>query len=150
VSEGRLKLRVVTPTRVVVETEADSVTVPGALGALGILPGHAPLLATLRIGELSYRTGTREHYLAIQNGFVEVTSDLAMVGGEGAAGGPAGGKVTVLADVAELPSEIDMDAAKAEKAAAEAAMKSAGGKEFDRQQALLEGAVTRIAVANRR
>ena len=145
-SEGRLKLKVVTPTRVVVETEADSVTVPGALGALGILPGHAPLLATLRIGELSYHVGTGEHYLAVQNGFVEVTSDPAVVG----SGGAAGGKVTVLADVAELPAEIDMDAAKAEKAAAEAAMKSAGGKEFDRQQALLEGAVTRLAVAKRR
>ncbi len=141
-SEGRLKLKVVTPTRVVVETEADSVTVPGALGALGILPGHAPLLATMRIGELSYRSGAREHSLAVQNGFVEVSA--------AAAGGGSGGTVTVLADVAELPSEIDVDAARAEKAAAESALKSAAGKEFDRQQALLEGAVTRIAVANRR
>ena len=52
-SEGRLHLKVVTPVRVVVDTEADEVTLPGALGALGILPGHAPLLATLGIGELS-------------------------------------------------------------------------------------------------
>jgi len=142
VNEGRLRLTVVTPTRVVVDAEADSVTVPGALGALGILPGHAPLLATLRIGEMSYRAGTREYYLAVQNGFVEVTADPATVG--------SGGKVTVLADVAELPSEIDMDAARAEKSAAETALKSAAGREFDRQQALLEGAVTRIAVAKRR
>jgi len=141
VSEGRLRLRVVTPTRVVVDTEADSVTVPAALGALGILPGHAPLLATLRIGELSYSSGTREHYLAVQNGFVEVTADSGAPGG--------GGVVTVLADVAELPSEIDTDAAHAQKTAAEAALKSAGGRDFDREQALLEGAVTRIAVAKR-
>ncbi|HVN74937.1 MAG TPA: ATP synthase F1 subunit epsilon [Thermoanaerobaculaceae bacterium] len=141
-SGDRLRLKVVTPTRVVVDSEADSVTVPAALGALGILPGHAPLLAALRIGELSYHTGTREHYMAVQNGFVEVTSDPASDGG--------GGTVTVLADVAELPSEIDMDAAKAEKASAEAALKSAAGKEFDRHQAMLEGAVTRIAVAKRR
>ena len=139
-SDGRLKLRVVTPTRVVVETEADSVTVPGALGALGILPGHAPLLATMRIGELSYRNGAREHSLAVQNGFVEVSAALA----DG-----AGGTVTVLADVAELPSEIDVDAAVAEKAAAEAALRTAAGREFDRQQALLDGAITRIAVAKR-
>jgi len=139
VSEGRLRLRVVTPTRVVVEAEADSVTVPGALGALGILPGHAPLLATLRIGELSYATGSRDRYLAVQNGFVEVSSD------------PVTGTtaVTVLADVAELPSEIDAAAASADKAAAEAAMKNAAGKEFDRQQAILEGAVTRIPVSKR-
>jgi F-type H+-transporting ATPase subunit epsilon len=141
VSEGRLRLKVVTPTRIVVEAETDSVTVPGALGALGILPGHAPLLATMRIGELSYRIGTREHYLAVENGFVEVTADPATVG--------SGGTVTVLADVAELPSEIDMDAANAQKARAEAALRSAAGREFDRQQALLEGAVTRIAVAKR-
>jgi F-type H+-transporting ATPase subunit epsilon len=141
VSEGRLRLRVVTPTRVVVDTEADSVTVPGALGALGILPGHAPLLATMRIGELSYHAGTREYYLAVQNGFVEVSAHPATPG--------SGGAVTVLADVAELPSEIDMDAASAQKAAAEAALKNAAGREFDRQQAILEGAVTRIAVATR-
>lgn len=141
-SEGRLRLRVVTPTRVVVDTEADSVTVPGALGALGILPGHAPLLATLRIGELSYLSGAREHYVAVQNGFVEVSVAPA--------DSRDGGTVTVLADVAELPSEIDVDAARAEKAAAEAALKNAAGKEFDRQQALLEGAITRIAVATRR
>ncbi len=140
-SEGRLRLRVVTPTRVVVDTEADAVTVPGPLGALGILPGHAPLLSTLGIGELSYSTGTREHFLAIQNGFVEVTADPA-------AGG--GGTVTVLADVAELPSEIDVEAAKAEKTSAETAMKSAAGREFDRQQARLESALTRITVAARR
>ncbi len=144
-SEGRLRLRVVTPTRVVVDVEADAVTVPGALGALGILPGHAPLLASVRIGELSYRAGAREHYLAVQNGFVEVAADPAAD-----VSSPGGGTVTVLADVAELPSEIDMDAARAEKTAAEAALKSAAGTEFDRQQALLEGAVTRIAVAQRR
>jgi F0F1-type ATP synthase epsilon subunit len=55
----------------------------------------------------------------------------------------------VLADVAELPSEIDVDAARAAKAAAETALKSAAGKEFDRQQSLLESAITRIAVAKR-
>ena len=137
-SESRLKLRIITPTRVVVDTEADSVTVPGALG---VLPGHAPLLATMRIGELSYHVGTREHYLAVQNGFVEVSADPATPG--------SGGAVTVLADVAELPSEIDMDAASAQKAAAEAALKNAAGREFDHQQAILEGAVTRIAVAKR-
>ncbi len=145
-SEGRLRLRVVTPTRVVVDVEADAVTVPGALGALGILPGHAPLLASVRIGELSYRAGAREHYLAVQNGFLEV----AAADPDPAAGVPAGGRVTVLADVAELPSEIDLDSARAEKAAAETALKSAAGKEFDRQQALLDGAVARIAVAQRR
>ena len=132
--EGRLHLRVVTPVRVVVDTEADEVTLPGALGTLGILPGHAPLLATLGIGELSYRTATREHYLAVQRGFAEVAADV----------------VTVLADVAELPAEIDVEAERVEKRTAEAALRSAEGKEFEYQRAHLEAAVTRITVAARR
>jgi F-type H+-transporting ATPase subunit epsilon len=134
VSEGRLRLRVITPTRVVVEAAADTVTVPGALGELGILPGHTALLTTMRIGELAYRSGGHEHVMAVQNGFAEVAADV----------------VTVLADVAELPAEIDLEAARADKAAAEAALKTAGGKELDRQLARLEVAVTRIAVASRR
>jgi F-type H+-transporting ATPase subunit epsilon len=88
----------------------------------------------MRIGELAYRAGGREHVLAVQNGFAEVVADV----------------VTVLADVAELPAEIDLEAARADKAAAEAALKTAGGKELDRQLARLEVAVTRIAVASRR
>lgn len=133
-SEGSLHLKVVTPSRVVVDADADEVTLPGALGVLGILPGHAPLLASLRIGELGYRTGAREHYLALQWGFAEVAGDA----------------VTVLADVAELPAEIDIEAAKADKVAAEAALKSAVSKEFDANKARLESAVTRISVATRR
>lgn len=131
---GRLRLKVVTPVRVVVDTEVDEATLPGVVGALGILPGHAPLLTALGIGELSYRIATRDHYLAVQRGFAEVAADV----------------VTVLADVAELPSEIDVEAARAEKQAAEAAMRSAAGKEFDHQRAHLEAAVTRISVATRR
>jgi F-type H+-transporting ATPase subunit epsilon len=131
---GRLRLKVVTPVRVVVDTEVDEATLPGVVGALGILPGHAPLLTALGIGELSYRIGTRDQYLAVQRGFAEVAADV----------------VTVLADVAELPSEIDVEAARAEKQAAEAAMRSAAGKEFDHRRAHLEAAVTRISVATRR
>ncbi len=131
---GRLRLKVATPLRVVVDTEVDEATLPGVVGALGILPGHAPLLTALGIGELSYRIATRDHYLAVQRGFAEVAADV----------------VTVLADVAELPSEIDVEAARAEKQAAEAAMRSAAGKEFEHQRAHLEAAVTRISVAARR
>ena len=130
---GALRLKVITPTRVVVDAGVDSVTLPGALGALGILPGHTPLLAALRIGELEYRQGVHEHYLAIQWGFVEVQDDT----------------VTVLADVAELPAEIDVAAAEADKRAAEEAMRSAGGEEFNGQRAKLHAAVTRLTVARR-
>ena len=133
-SEGKLHLKVITPTRVVVDAEVDTVTLPGALGALGILPGHAPLLASLRIGELSYRAGNREHYLAIHMGFAEINADT----------------VTVLADIAELPAEIDVALARAEKAVAEEAMKGGTSADLDTSRAGLEGAITRIAVGSRR
>jgi F-type H+-transporting ATPase subunit epsilon len=134
----QLHLKVVTPTRVAVDVACDEVTLPGALGALGILPGHTPLLTQLRIGELSFKQGMREHYLALQWGFAEVASD------------DGGSRVMVLAEVAELPEEIDVEAARAEKSAAEAALKSATGEEFEQQRAHLEAAVTRITVAARR
>ena len=133
-SKSQLHLKVVTPTRVAVDVPCDEVTLPGALGALGILPGHTPLLTQLRIGELSYKQGMREHYLALQWGFSEIAND----------------QVTVLAEVAELPEEIDVEAARQEKAAAEAALKGATGEEFEHQRAHLEAAVTRITVATRR
>jgi F-type H+-transporting ATPase subunit epsilon len=134
VAERKLHLKVVTPSRVAVEVDADEVTLPGAVGALGILPGHAPLLAALRIGELSYKQGVREYYVALQWGFAEIAND----------------QITVLADVAELPAEIDLAAAQADKSAAEQALRSAAAEKFDSNKARLEAAVTRIAVAQRR
>jgi F-type H+-transporting ATPase subunit epsilon len=133
-SAGKLRLKVVTPVRVVVETDADEVTLPAALGALGVLPGHAPLLATLAIGELSYRSAPRQHSIVVQRGFAEVAADA----------------VAVLADVAELPEEIDVEAARAARAAAEDALRTAAGEEFERQRDLLETATARLAVAARR
>jgi F-type H+-transporting ATPase subunit epsilon len=133
-SSGRLRLKIVTPTRVVVDEEVAEVCLPGALGVLGILPGHAPLLASLRIGEAVYRQGAGERWLALQRGFVEVVDD----------------QVTVLADAVERPAEIDLEAAHTDRAAAEQALKSAAGEAFDLETAKLETAVTRIAVATRR
>jgi F-type H+-transporting ATPase subunit epsilon len=133
-SKPQLHLKVVTPTRVAVDVPCEEVTLPGAIGAVGILPGHTPLLTQLRIGELSYKQGMREHYLALQWGFAEIAND----------------QVTVLAEVAELPEEIDVEAARSAKAAAEVALKGATGEEFEHQRAHLEAAVTRITVATRR
>jgi F0F1-type ATP synthase, epsilon subunit (mitochondrial delta subunit) len=65
---GGLHLDVVTQTRRLLSAEVDEVQLPGALGALGVLPGHTPLLTSLGIGELMYRTDHRESYLAIQWG----------------------------------------------------------------------------------
>ena len=81
----RLTLEVATPTRLVVTAEVDEVVIPGSQGYFGVLPGHAPLLATLGIGELTYRIGRDEHHLAVSGGFAEVRND----------------KVIILADTAE-------------------------------------------------
>ncbi len=81
----KLKIQVVTPTRTVVDSEADQVELPGELGYLGILPGHAPLITVLKTGVLSYENAGVERALAITAGFAEISNDV----------------VTVLADLAE-------------------------------------------------
>lgn len=101
-----LKLEVVTPERRVVDETVDSVTVPTLSGEAGILPSHAPLVSALKPGILSFaQKGTTER-LAVAGGFVEVSAD----------------KVSVLTDLAETSSEVDLDAARAEKDAAEKAL----------------------------
>jgi F-type H+-transporting ATPase subunit epsilon len=71
----KLKLQVVTPTRTIVSTDAESVELPGELGYLGILPGHTPLITVLKTGVLTYRNGAEEHSLAISAGFAEISGD---------------------------------------------------------------------------
>ncbi len=82
---AKLLLEIVTPDRAVVREEVDEVQVPGAEGYLGVLPGHAPLLAMLKVGELWYRIGQQKQQVPIAGGFVEVLPD----------------RVTVLAEVAQ-------------------------------------------------
>lgn len=129
-----LHLRVITPVRVVVDTAVDAITVPGALGALGILPGHAPLLSSLGIGVLSYWVGTREHQVAVVKGFLEVASS----------------GVTVLADHAELPEEIDLEAAYRAKNEGEEAMRVVADEAQLLAREQVESATVRIAVATGR
>lgn len=128
-SVGHLHLRVVSPERVVLEAEAESLSLPGALGQLGILPGHAHLITTLRTGVLETRLGSVTHKVAVFGGFAEVGEDT----------------VTVLADSAALPDEIDADAARADKAAAEEALKSAGPGEISPLRERMDAAEARLA-----
>ncbi len=99
----RLRLEVATPTRLVVSGEADEVVVPGSEGSFGVLPGHAPLLSLVGTGEVMYRTGREEHHIAVSGGFAEV--------------GPT--HVTILAESAERPDEIDVTRARAARDRAE-------------------------------
>ena len=133
----RLTLELATPTRLTVSAEVDEVVVPGSQGYFGVLPGHAPLLATLGIGELTYRIGRDEYHVAVIGGFAEVRND----------------KVIILVDTAERPDEIDR--ARAERARQRAEQRLAGrpvaGEEIDYTRAMsaLGRALTRLLVAGR-
>jgi F-type H+-transporting ATPase subunit epsilon len=129
----KLKLRVVTPIKTVVDSNADEVELPGEMGYLGILPGHTPLITVLKTGVLTYKNSGVERALAISAGFAEIANDA----------------VTVLADRAEEPSEVDVSAAERERAAAEEELKSVGRETLDEVKSKLELAEARIAVAKR-
>lgn len=132
-SHEKLRLILVAHDRQLLDVEADEVQVPGSEGVLGILPGHTPLISTLRVGEVMYRQGKIEHYLALSEGFVEVADDV----------------VTVLTDSAELPEEIDVEAAREEATEAEAELMAAEDAEWMKAQARLEKATARITVAEK-
>ena len=131
----RLTLELATPTRMVVAETVDEVVVPGTEGYFGVLPGHAPLLATVGIGELSYRIGRDERHVAVAGGFAEVRND----------------KVIVLADSAELPQDIDRARAERARDRAEQRLSARSQDETDyaRAGAALARALTRIQVAGR-
>jgi F-type H+-transporting ATPase subunit epsilon len=129
-----LKLRLVTPERKVLEVECDEVELPGELGYFGVLPGHTPLVALLKIGQASYRIGKKESFVVIGGGLAEVSNDT----------------VTVLCDFADLPAEIDLPAAQREQQAAEDEMKQVGPDTFAVVSARLDTAVARVQVAGKR
>ena len=91
-----LKLEVITPRKKTLETEVDSVTLPGSDGELGILSEHIPLITTLDTGIVSYITGSQKQLLVVHWGYAQVEGE----------------RVTVLAELAESVAEIDLDRAK--------------------------------------
>lgn len=105
-----LALEIVTPERPLVRETVDEVALPGTEGELGVLPGHTPLLTTLKVGVLWYRQGEARHYVAVSQGFAEVLSD----------------RVTVLAQVAERAEDIDVARAEAAKQRAELRLSTPG------------------------
>ena len=132
----RITLEIATPMRLVVSETVDEVVAPGVEGYFGVLPGHAPFLTTLGIGEVSYRTGRDTHYLALAGGFAEVRND----------------KVIVLADTAERPEEIDRNRAERARERAEQRLSGRGSEEaidYARAAAALRRALTRLQTAGR-
>ena len=108
-----LTLEIVTPDKPIVRDDVDEVQLPGWEGALGILPGHTPLLAMLRPGELWYRKGQEKTYFVLDFGMAEVLPD----------------KVTVLVRLADKPEEIDAAKQEADRQAAERELQKAGNVE---------------------
>ena len=131
-----IQLEIVTPERLVYQDEVDSVNVPGVEGELGILPHHAPLVSTLGYGELRIRKGGAEESFAIVGGFVQVRPD----------------KVVVMAETADLASEIDLERAQEARREAERALETGytEGADLSAARAALQQALMRIRVAERR
>lgn len=131
-----LLLEIVTPERLVFSDTVDAVVVPGIEGELGILPHHAPLLSTLGLGELRIRRGASEESFAIVGGFVQVRPD----------------KVVVMAETADMSSEIDLERALEARREAERALETGyrEGADLASARAALQQALLRIRVAERR
>ncbi len=131
----KLKVELVTPYKKVLSDDVDEITATGALGEFGVLPGHAPFLSSLKIGELSYKKDGGVYHLAVNWGYFEVENDT----------------VTVLVETAERADEIDLARAKAALGRAEEALKklSPEDKQYRVYEAALERALIRVQVAGK-
>jgi F-type H+-transporting ATPase subunit epsilon len=128
----KLHLTVVARERRIIDVEVDEVVLPASDGEIGVLPGHTPLLTTLRIGAMRYRVGNVFSRIVLRWGFAEVLPD----------------RVIVLAETAKLPSEIDPAAAEAERVAAERELLllSSNDEGFALAEARLEESIAMISV----
>jgi len=131
----KIRLKLVTPSRLLLDEEVDEVTAPGALGEFGVLPKHISFLTLLEVGEMSYKQGGERHHLALSGGYAEVLDEV----------------MTVLAGAAEYSDEIDIERARAarEKAEKRIAELSQEDKEFTTAEAALRRALVRLQVAGK-
>ena len=132
---GNIHLEVVTPEKIVVSEEAQIVASPGSLGEFGVLSGHTPFLTSLKTGIIRYTDASgKENYVFVSGGFAEALPD----------------KVTVLAESAEVSSDIDVNRAKEAMARAEKRLAEDRSREdidFHRARAALERATVRIRLS---
>ena len=129
-----LHLEIVSADRSLVDAQVDEVEIPGAEGYFGVLPGHTPLLALLGAGELWYRSGQHTEFFSLAYGFAEVLPD----------------RVTILAEIAERASEIDIARAEAAKRRAEDRLaRPAVEMDSERARIALMKALIRLQVASR-
>jgi len=135
-ADDKLQLEIVTPDHFVLREEVDELQVPGKNGYLGILPGHAPLITEMQIGEISYRQGKATYFLSVAGGYCEVLPD----------------RVTILADKAEQAEQIDVNRALAAKERAEKRLADLQNQDVDyrRAQLGLQRALVRLQVSQKR
>ncbi|BBI36224.1 F0F1 ATP synthase subunit epsilon [Cohnella abietis] len=98
-----LRLEIVTPERKVYEKDVNMVVVKGIAGELGIMPQHIPLVTPLKVAPVKAKIGNENEFIAVHGGFMEVRKD----------------KVVILAEAAELGSDIDVSRARLAKERAE-------------------------------
>lgn len=126
-----LRLDVVTPDRILMSDDIESIIVPAAEGYLGVLYNHAPMIVGLNPGAVKYRKSGKSNYLAIGGGFVEIANN----------------KITLLADSAERPDEIDKERAEDAKERAEKRLKEKPpGLDVQRAELALKRALSRLKV----
>ena len=127
-----VRLEFVTPERVIVHDDVDEIEIPGEDGFFGVLPGHAPLLAALKPGEMWYRKGSDKRFAFIAGGFAEVLPE----------------RVAILAQVAERAEDIDVQRAEAAKRRAEERLaKPIADMDFERARIALIKAIARLQVS---
>jgi len=131
----KIKLRIVTPSRLMFDEVVDEVTAVGELGEFGVLPNHISFLSTLVPGEMSYKQGANKRVLAVSGGYAEVLDNF----------------MTVLAPAAEFGSEIDAARAQRAKERAEKQMAEVNReeKDFELAEVALKRALVRLQVASK-
>lgn len=130
-----MRLDIVTPEKMAFSDEIDSVVVPGSEGEMGILKKHAPIVTTLKPGELRYMKDGEEHSLAIGTGVVEISKD----------------RVSVLTDMALEEKEIDEDAVeKALQRASESLHTLSGPEEIAAVQVAIQKSMAQLHIKRRR
>jgi len=129
------QLEIVTPEKVVVRDTAEEMQIPGKNGYLGILPGHAPLISELAVGQISYSSSGSRHVLSVAWGFAEVLPE----------------KVTILAETCERPEEIDVRRAQEARQRAEERLQSNSSEiDYTRAHNALQRAEARLQVAEKK
>lgn len=127
-----IRLVFVTPERAIVHDDVDEVEIPGEEGYFGVLPGHAPLLASLRTGTIWYRKGAEKKYAFVESGFAEVLPD----------------HVTILAQVAERAEDINIERAESAKRRAEERLARPHPEmDYERARLALLKAVSRLQIS---